>query len=302
MTLAATSASFSTLISGYSFFESPRWHEGRLWLSDFYTHQVIAVGMNGQVEKIADVPQQPSGLGWLPDGRLLIVSMRDRKLLRRDADGTLAVHADLSGVAGGHVNDIAVDAQGRAYVGNFGFDLMGGAPVQTAPLARVDPDGRVTVVAQEMHFANGAMITPDGKTLIVNETLGNRISAFDIQPDGMLGPRRDWATFGPLPVGHDIETLMPQFKVAPDGAALDAEGAVWVADAVGHRVLRVAEGGRVLQEISTGEMGVFACALGGADGKTLFLCVAPDFFEHMRKDAREAAIWQTQVSVPGATS
>jgi len=300
MTALAPSAPFPTLVSGYSYFEAPRWHEGRLWVSDFYTHQVIAVGLDGQVEKIADVPQQPSGLGWLPDGRLLIVSMRDRKLLRREADGRLAVHADLSGVAGGHVNDMAVDAQGRAYVGNFGFDLMGGAPVQTAQLARVDPDGRVTVVAKDMHFANGAMCTPDGKTLLVNETLGNRISAFNIQPDGMLGPRRDWATFGALPDGHDLESIIAQLKVAPDGAALDAQGAAWIADAVGHRVLRVAEGGRVLQEISTGEMGVFACALGGADGKTLFLCVAPDFLEHMRKDTREAAIWHTQVSVPGA--
>jgi sugar lactone lactonase YvrE len=291
---------FSTLISGYSFLESPRWRGGRLWLSDFYTHQVIATDMQGRVEKIADVPQQPSGLGWLPDGRLLVVSMRDRKLMRLEADGTLAVHADLSGVAGGHCNDMVVDRHGNAYVGNFGFDLMGGAPFTGARLARVAPDGQVSAAAEGLYFPNAAMITADGGTLIVAETMGNRLSAFTIAQDGSLGPRRDWATFAPLPEGQDLAAVMGQLKVAPDGAALDAEGAVWAADAVGHRVLRVAEGGQILQEISTGEMGVYACGLGGPDGKTLFLCVAPDFAEHARQAAREAAIWTTRVDVPGA--
>ena len=295
-----TTPAFATLISGYSFLEGPRWRDGRLWLSDFYTHQVFTTDMDGHVEKVADVPNQPSGLGWLPDGRLLIVSMRDRKLLRRETDGTLVVHADLSGVAGGHANDMAVDRLGNAYVGNFGFDLMGGAPVSTAQLARVTPDGQVTAVADSLCFPNGAMITPDGTTLIVAETFGNRLSAFTIAADGSLGPRRDWATFGAVPEGQSLQEVMPQIKMAPDGAALDAEGAVWAADALGHRVLRVGEGGQVLQEISTGAMGVFACALGGPDGKTLFLCVAPDFDEHARTAAREAAIWTTRVEVPAA--
>ena len=291
---------FATLISGYSFLEGPRWRDGHLWLSDFYTHQVFTTDMHGHVEKVADVPTQPSGLGWLPDGRLLIVSMRDRKLIRRETDGTLVVHADLSGVAGGHANDMVVDRLGNAYVGNFGFDLMGGAPVSTAQLARVTPDGQVTAVADGLCFPNGAMITPDGTTLIVAETFGNRLSAFTIAADGSLGPRRDWATFGVVPEGQRLQEVMPQIKMAPDGAALDAEGAVWAADALGHRVLRVGEGGKVLQEISTGAMGVFACALGGPDGKTLFLCVAPDFDEHARTAAREAAIWTTRVDVPAA--
>lgn len=291
---------FSTLISGYSFLESPRWHDGRLWLSDFYTHRVIATDMAGQVEEIAEVPQQPSGLGWLPDGRMLVVSMRDRKLMRRETDGTLVEHADLSSVAQGHCNDMAVDRHGNAYVGNFGFDLMGGAPFATARLARVTPSGQVTAVAGGLHFPNAAMVTPDGGTLIVAETFGNRLSAFTIADNGDLGPRRDWATFAPPPQGQDLTAVMGQLKVAPDGAALDAEGAVWAADALGHRVLRVAEGGKVLQEISTGAMGVYACALGGPDGKTLFLCVAPDFAEHARNAAREAAIWITRVDVPGA--
>ncbi|HMO44463.1 MAG TPA: SMP-30/gluconolactonase/LRE family protein [Rubrivivax sp.] len=290
---------FTTLLSGYSFFESPRWHDGRLWLSDFYTHQVIAADLQGRVEKIAGVPGQPSGLGWLPDGRLLIVSMKDRKLLRREPDGRLVTHADLSGVATGHCNDMGVDALGRAWVGNFGFDLMGGGAVQTANLARVDPDGSVHVAARDLYFPNAIMVTPDGATLIVNETLGHRLSAFDIAADGSLGPRRDWAVFGPLVQSTSMADYVANGKLAADGGVLDAEGAVWVADAIGNRAVRVAEGGRVLQEVSTGAIGTFACTLGGPDGRTLFLCVAPDFLEHQRAAAREAQIWTTRVDVPG---
>ena len=166
----------AVLASGYTYLEGLRWHENRLWASDFYTEQVIAVDLDGKVERICEVPQQPSGLGWLPDGRLLIASMKDRKLLRREADGTLAVHADLSALTGGHINDMVVDAQGRAYVGNFGFDLMGGAPVRNTTIVRVDPDGATRVVAEGLCFPNGSFITPDGKTMIVNETFGSRIS------------------------------------------------------------------------------------------------------------------------------
>jgi sugar lactone lactonase YvrE len=295
-----TTRNFSTLISGYDYLEAPRWHDGRLWVSDFYTHQVIAADMDGRVETVAIVAGQPSGLGWLPDGRLLVVSMRDRTLLRREPDGSLVVHADLSGIAGGPVNDMVVDAQGRAYVGNFGFDLMGGAPLETARLALVDSDGRVSVTAENLYFPNAMMITPDGRTLIVNETFGNRISAFDIRADATLGQRRDWACFGPLPQGRELAEVFPQARVAPDGGAMDAEGAVWIADAIGNRALRVAEGGRILDEISTGTQGVFACMLGGPDRRTLFLCVAPDFHEHQRTNAREAAIWAVAVDVPGA--
>jgi sugar lactone lactonase YvrE len=295
-----TTHDFSTFISGYDYLEAPRWHDGRLWISDFYTHQVIAAGMDGRVETIATVAQQPSGLGWLPDGRLLIVSMRDRKLLRREPDGSLVVHADLSVIADGPVNDMVVDAQGRAYVGNFGFDLMSGAPLETARLALVDSNGNISVAAENLYFPNALMITPDGRTLIVNETFGNRISAFDINADGTLGPRRDWACFGPLPQGREQAEVFPQVKVAPDGGVMDAEGAVWIADAIGNRVLRVAEGGRLLDEISTGTQGVFACTLGGPDRRTLFLCVAPDFHEKQRKNAREAAVWAVSVTVPGA--
>ncbi|MFT3815029.1 MAG: SMP-30/gluconolactonase/LRE family protein [Acidovorax sp.] len=293
-------STFRTLLSGFSFLESPRWHDGRLWLSDFYTHCVLAVDADGRAQTVAEVPQQPSGLGWLPDGRLLVVSMRDRRVLRQELDGRLVLHADLQSIAGGNANDMVVDAQGRAYVGNFGFDLMNGADLQTARLACVSPDGQVSVAAEGLYFPNGSMITPDGKTLLVGETAGNRISAFAIGADGSLGPRRDWAVFGPLPEAADQASVFGNMKVGPDGAALDAEGAVWLADAVGKRLLRVAEGGRILDEISTGEQGVFACALGGPDRRTLYACIAPDSMEHLRAHTREAQLWAVEVAVPGA--
>ncbi len=293
-------ARFSELIAGYTFFEGPRWRDGRLWLSDFYTHQVLSVGLDGQVEKVAAVPGQPSGLGWLPDGRLLVVSMRDRRVLRREVDGSLAVHADLSAIASGHANDMVVGRDGTAYVGNFGFDLMGGGTPQLARLARVAPEGTTSVAAEGLYFPNGSMLTPDGRTLIVVETMGNRISAFDVRADGGLGPRRDWAVFGELPPLSDVPTVLGHLKAAPDGAVLDAEGAVWFADAVGHRAVRMAPGGRILQEISTGGMGCFALTLSGPDRRTLCLCVAPDFHEPARSAAREASVWTTTVDVPGA--
>jgi sugar lactone lactonase YvrE len=287
------------VIDGYTFLEGPRWHDGRLWLSDFYTHKVIAVTPEGKVEDIASVPQQPSGLGWLPDGTLLVVSMRDRKLLRLEGGG-LVEHADLSATTGGHVNDMVVDGQGRAYVGDFGFDLMGGAPFRTTTITRVDPDGTVSTAAEDLMFPNGSVITPDGSTLIVDETLGNRISAFDIHSDGSLGPRRDWADFGALPDTDDVGELLAAAAIGPDGNCLDAEGALWVADAIHHRVVRVAEGARILEEISTGDEGVYACMLGGDDGRTLHLCVAPNFDEGERSSTRLGRLVATTVDVPHA--
>jgi sugar lactone lactonase YvrE len=246
----------------------------------------------------AEVPAQPSGLGWLPDGRMLVVSMRDARLLRRESDGTLVTHAELGEHVGGHPNDMVVDAHGRAYVGNFGFDLMGGAPVEAATLLRVDPDGSVTAVAQDMWFANGSVITDDG-VLIVDETFGNRVSAFDIADDGGLTNRRTWAQFAELPTDRDLHAALGQLVVAPDGCCLDAEGALWIADAVGARLLRVREGGEVVDEIGVGT-GVFACMLGGADGRTLFACAAPDFDEKARSAAREGSLLAVRVEVPHA--
>lgn len=288
-----------TVVDGYTFLEGPRWHDGRLWMSDFYSHQVVAVDPDGKVEVIAAVPQQPSGLGWLPDGTLLVVSMRDRKLLRLE-NGDLVEHADLSTTTGGHVNDMVVDSHGRAYVGDFGFDLMGGAPFKTTNITRVDPDGTVSVVAEDLMFPNGTVITPDGQTMIVDETFGNRVSAFDIHDDGTLGPRRDWADFGPMPDTDDVGTLVSASSIGPDGNCLDAEGTIWIADAIHQRCVRVAEGGEILEEISTADEGVYACMLGGDDGRDLYLCVAPGFDEAERKSTRLGRLVKTTVDVPHA--
>lgn len=288
----------TVVLSDHSFLESPRWHEGRIWVSDFYTHQVLSARADGTDVRVeARVPEQPSGLGWLPDGRLLVVSMRDRRVLRREASGELAVHADLGGHATGHLNDMLVDTDGRAYVGNFGFDLMSGAAVRTAALVRVDPDGTATVAAPELSFPNGAAVI-DGE-LVVAETLGNRISAFPIGADGALGPRRDWARFGDHPSATDVGEVLGALVVAPDGMCADAEGAVWAADALGNRAVRVQPGGEITQVVDAGT-GVYACALGGDDGRTLFLCTAPGFAEHERRDTREASLLAVRVDVPGA--
>lgn len=276
----------TTLLEGMSFLEAPRWHEGRVWLSDFYTHQVVSLREDGTDLRVeAEVPQQPSGLGWLPDGRLLVVSQLDRRLLRREADGSLVTHAELSSYAAGQCNDMVVDAEGRAYVGNFGFDLMGGAPVGSTALHRVDPDGTVTEVADGLHFPNGMVLT-DAGVLVVAETFGNRLSAFDVAPDGSLGERRTWAEFGPLPTATDLGEVLGSIAVAPDGICLDPEGAVWVADATGSRLLRVAEGGEVLDTVEPGSP-VYACGLAGS---TLVACAAPDFHAEARKAAREARL------------
>ena len=290
---------FTTLIDGLSFTECPRWRDNRLWISDFYTFRVLAVSMDGSAETVAEVAQQPSGLGWLPDGRMLIVSMRDRRILRREDDGSLVLHADLSHLAPWHLNDMVVDSAGRAYVGNFGFDLMGGAAARTTNLIRVDPDGSTTVAADDLGFPNGMVITPDGSTLIVAESFGNRLTAFSIDADGSLSGRRDWAVFGPRPSSDDVAAALATAAVVPDGICLDADGAVWVADAAHGRLLRVTEGGAILDELE-GPMGLFACMLGGADGRTLFACAAPSFAEHEAAADHRAAILMTEVAVPHA--
>jgi sugar lactone lactonase YvrE len=288
-----------TVLSDLSYLECPRWHEGRIWVSDFYTHQVLSAREDGSDLRVeAEVPGQPSGLGWLPDGRLLVVSQHDARLLRREPDGSLVTHADLSAHVTGEPNDMVVDEQGRAFVGNFGFDLMAGAPVAPTVLLRVDPDGAVTQVADDMWFPNGSVITDDG-VLLVDESFGNRITAFDVGADGALGNRRVWASFGALPTDRDLQAALGQLAVVPDGCALDAEGALWVADALAGRVLRVRQGGEVLEELPVGT-GVFACMLGGNDGRTLFLCTAPDFDRTARSAAREAHLRSCRVEVPHA--
>jgi sugar lactone lactonase YvrE len=278
----------STVVAELHFAEAPRWREDRLWFSDFYAGLVRSVRADGSDLRVeASVPEQPSGLGWLPDGRLLVVSMRDRKILRREPDGSLVVHADLGEYATGHLNDMVVDAAGRAFAGNFGYDLMAGAPMATAALHRVDPDGSVTEVAADLWFPNGLVITDDGM-LLVNETFGNRVTAFDLTPAGDLVNRRVWAEFGPVPTEREFEKVMPQLVVAPDGACLDADGALWIADAIGGRLLRLVDG-KITDELRPGTP-VYACAVGGPGGRTVFACAAPDFFEHARRAATEGRI------------
>ena len=271
------------LLEDLTFPEGPRWHEGRLWFSDFYAHEVIAVDMAGQRETIVKVPGQPSGLGWTPDGRLLVVSMTDRRLLRLDPAGLVEV-ADLSALANYHCNDMVVDGDGGAYVGNFGFNSHDGSEFKAADLIRVDPDGGVSVAAEGLAFPNGSVITPDGDTLIVGETRGNILSAWDRAPDGGLSNRRVWANLG---------------GGFPDGICLDANGAIWVADPRNKETIRVLEGGVVTDRISTGEMGSFACMLGGAERRTLFICTClqsgPD-----TAALRSGRIETVEVKVPGA--
>ena len=289
----------STVLSDLSYLECPRWHEDRIWVSDFYTHQVLSAREDGSdLRQEAHVPGQPSGLGWLPDGRLLVVSQHDQRLLRREPDGSLVTHADLSAHVTGEPNDMVVDQQGRALVGNFGFDLFVGAPIAPTSVLKVDPDGTVTQLADDLWFPNGSVITDDG-VYIVSETFGNRLSAFDVQADGSLANRRVWASFGDLPNTSDLTAALGQLAVAPDGCGLDAEGALWVADALHGRVLRIREGGEVLEELPVGT-GVFACMLGGHDGRTLFLCAAPDFDRAARRGAREAELRAARVDVPHA--
>ena len=278
------------MADGFSFLEGPRWHEGRLWVSDFYTSRVLAVRESGEVETVAEVPGQPSGLGWLPDGRMLVVSMRERRLLRQEPDGSLVPHAELAELTGGLLNDMLVDSHGRAYVGNFGFDLMAGGPPRTANLVLVRPDGTTGVAAGELAFPNGIVLVDGGSTLVVAETLGNRLSGYPVGQDGALGGRRDWAAFGPSPTGSEVAEVLAEVSVAPDGICVAPDDTIWVADAGNHRVLRVAEGGKILDEVDTGELHAFACAVGGAGGRTLFICAAPSFLEHERRDTREAVL------------
>ena len=289
----------SVLTNG-GFFEGPRWRDGTWWVSDFYRHQVSQVTESGAETVVVDVEHQPSGLGWLPDGSLLIVSMKDQRVLRW-ADGELSTYADLAPYCGGHLNDLIVDRAGHVFVGDFGFDLMAGGDAAAATLKRIDPDGSVTVVADDLHFPNGAVITADEATLIVGETLGNRYTAFDLAADGALSNRRVWAELGPLPTGVTTEEVLGQLVTAPDGCTLDADGHIWAADAVGARAVRIAPGGAIVDVVPAPDgMGVFACALGGPDGRTLLLCCAPDFYEHNRAPVREAELLATEVEVPHA--
>jgi sugar lactone lactonase YvrE len=292
---------FRSLVDGGAFFEGPRWRDGRWWVSDMYRHAVFTVSPEGAETVVVEVAGQPSGLGWMPDGTLLVASMRDHCLLRLGHDGSLTIHADLSEVCTGLLNDLVVDSSGRAWVGDFGFDLYSFDDPKTTSLKRVDPDGTVTVAAEDLVFPNGTVITDDRGSLVVGETLANRYTSFTIGPDGALGQREVWAQLGPVVELGGAMTTLEQLRVAPDGCTLDAENRIWAADAIGGRCIRVAQGGQILDEVRPpGGLGVFACALGGDTGRTLLLCCAPDYFENNRREAREAVLITTEVDVPHA--
>ena len=271
------------LLGRLMFAEGPRWRDGKLWFSDMHAHRVMTVDLDGRAETVVEVPAGPSGLGFLPDGRLLVVSMTDRRLLRLDAHGLTEV-ADLSALASFHLNDMVVDRQGRAYIGNFGFDLHNRQPFKTAELILVTPDGRARVVADEMGFPNGSVITPDGSTLIVGESFNRRLTAFDIEPDGSLARRRVWAQLD---------------DGVPDGICLDAENAIWIASPLTKEVLRVHEGGKVSERIGFATQAI-ACMLGGADRRTLFVLTAETTDPDESRALASARIEIVDVDVPGA--
>ncbi|TDI58207.1 MAG: hypothetical protein E2O92_10340 [Alphaproteobacteria bacterium] len=273
------------ITDGLCFPEGPRWHDGRFWFSDMHGHAVYSVvpGQDRVLE--CHIEGKPSGLGWLPDGRLLIVSMVGQKLLRRENDGSLVVHADLSSLVPGRVNDMVVDGLGRAYVGNFGFDMDAGEDRKPTHLVRVGPDGSCAVVGGGLTFPNGTVVTPDLATLVVAETFAGVLTAYDIADDGDLVNKRVWAQ-------------MPD-KVLPDGMCMDAEGAIWVASPFTNECYRMAEGGDVLSVISTDRM-ILACALGGEDRKILYLCTSEAVAEDKCLALKSARIEATSVDIPGA--
>ncbi|MGD0192775.1 MAG: SMP-30/gluconolactonase/LRE family protein [Rhizomicrobium sp.] len=282
------------LADGIYFGEGPRWHDGRLWFSDFYASAVKSVSLNGDVRTELQLDDRPSGLGWMPDGSMLVVSMTKRRVLRRSPQGDLKVHADLSGIATWHCNDMVVDAKGRAYVGNFGFDLDADIEARgtesviashpTAKLACVLPDGSAHVAVTDMHFPNGSVITPDGKTLIVGETLAGRLSAFSINADGSLVNAGVWATTWPR---------------VPDGICLDAEGAIWIASPLTPECVRIKQGGEIQEIINTGDP-CYACMLGGADGKTLFMLTAKTSIGHVAAQSPQGRVLTATVDVAHA--
>ncbi len=274
------------LLDGIAFGESPRWHDGRLWFCDWAAEELIAVDPRGHAEVITTVRSFPFSIDWLPDGRLLIVSARDRAVLTLGEDGRHATYADLSAL-GPHPpnNEIVVDARGNVFVDGGGFDMMAGEPFAPGTIAVITADGSARQVADGIAFGNGMAITPDGSTLIVAESYGRCLTAFEIAANGDLSDRRTWADLG---------------EGTPDGICLDAEGAVWYADVPNRRCVRVREGGEVLETI-THDRGCFACMLGGEAGTTLYIVARTwEGVESTRDGARTGQLLAVEVDVPHA--
>jgi sugar lactone lactonase YvrE len=276
-----------TLMTGIAFGESPRWHDGRLWFADWGAQEVIAVDAEGNSEAVVRVPfpSIPMCIDWLPGAdRLLIVSAREGRVMRREPDGSLAVHADLTGLSDGGWNEIVADGRGNVYINGAGFDLMAGEKFAPGIIAVATADGSVRQVADGIAFPNGMTVTPDNSTLIIAESYGKQLTAFDIAADGGLSNRRVWADLG---------------DGAPDGICLDAENAVWYADVPNRRCVRVREGGEVLQTINA-DRGCFACMLGGQDRSTLFI-IATEWQgpENMTSGPRTGQVLTAPAPAPG---
>ena len=244
--------------TGVDFGEGPRWHDGRLWFSDFYRQGIFSLGDDGERLELA-TDDRPSGLGWMPDGTLLFVSMTAQQVVAVAPDGSQRVHAELGEIATHFCNDMVVSADGHAYVGNFGFDLEAGAAFEAAFLAHITPDGEVRKVDHPLAFPNGSVITPDGSTLIVGETFGGQYTAFDLDDSGHPVNGRLWAKVD---------------GSSPDGCCLDTDGAIWMSDFVGKRFARVHADGSITDVVEVDGNAV-ACMLGGADGRTLHGFVSP---------------------------
>ncbi len=280
-----------TLMKGLTFGEGPRWHENKFYFSDFYSHKVYSLDLSGKHEVIVEIPNQPSGLGWTPDGTMLIVSMKDRKLMSFK-DGLLTERADLTELSGFHCNDMVVDIDGNAFIGNFGFNTYDGEEIKPTNLILVRPGEEPVLAADNLFFPNGTVITPDNKTLIVGETYAARLTAFDKSEDGSLSNRRIWAD---LKVNAEEGTVP-----LPDGMCIDEEGAIWVASPSTAEVIRVHEGGMISERIPV-QTNAFACMLGGEDRRTLFICTSNGSGVDPEAALREKSgkIEITQVDVPG---
>jgi sugar lactone lactonase YvrE len=289
--MATETLTAEPFVSGLFFGECPRWHEGRLWYSDFFDHAVFSVSPEGERRVEVAFDGEPAGLGWLPDGRLLINSRLDRVIVRREPDGSLVEHGDLRPFATWHANDMVVASNGQAYSGNFGFDLDGlsdgtveSSAICPASLIRVDPDGTTHEAAGGLQFPNGAVISDDHGTLIIAESFGGRLTAFDRAADGTLSNQRVWAA---LP------------GIAPDGICLCADGSVWVANALAAECVRVAEGGEIVERVTTSR-NCYACMLGDDDRQTLYLVTAVDSNASVARANRNGALEKVRTTVPGA--
>ena len=283
-----------TVLDGLYFGEGPRWHDGSLWFSDMHDHRVVRTDLDANASTVVTITHdEPSGLGWLPDGRLLVVAMETQRLLRVEHDGTIAEHGDLSSLARGSINDMIVAADGTAYVGDMGTRIfVEGSERVPGQTIRVTPDGQISCAADDLASPNGHILSEDGRTLIVAESGGGRLTAFDVLDDGTLANRRTFATLTPEKEGVVF--------APPDGICLDAEGAVWVADPLGARVIRVREGGEITDSIGFDDVIPVACVLGGDDRRTLLMCVAADWHAEVVKRAPTARIDACEVDVPGA--